>query len=331
VTNAATNTLSDQPSVSADASGGSAREHGNLQDRWASFVAQNLCRFSIRTQRESNFKVDAQTRADNGFVVARVNTVAGRAQLERTAAEIRGDGRDSYCLYVPVHGSHQLHQCHRDVVCAPETVSLITIGEPYIQTKLGDNDTLYLLMPRAFVDQRLLHGEDICARLVSARDGVGRLAADTLAALQREASNMSAEEFRVATRAAGDLVLLAVAGAADLMSDTRSIRASNLARAKRIIRARLADPDLSLSDVARACGLSLRYLHDLFRDDGRTAREYLQGERLLNARRMLERSSAGTASVTDVCMACGFSNPSQFSTAFRRAFGVSPRDVLRRT
>jgi hypothetical protein len=86
VTNAATNTLSDQPSVSADASGGSAREHGNRQDR--------------------------------------------------------------------------------DVVCAPETVSLIAIGEPCIQTKLGDNDTLYLLMPRAFVDQRLLHGEDICARLV---------------------------------------------------------------------------------------------------------------------------------------------------------------------
>jgi AraC-like DNA-binding protein len=302
-----------------------------MQDRWASFVARNLCEFSIRTQRESNFKVDAQTRSDSGFVVARFNTVAGRAQLERTAAEIRSDGRDSYCLYVPVHGAHQLHQCHRDAVCAPDTVALITVGEPYIQTKLGDNDTFYLLMPRTFVDQRLIHGEDLCARLVSARDGVGRLAADTLAALQREASKMSAEEFRVATRAAGDLVLLAVGGAADLMSDVRSIRASNLARAKRVMRARLGDADLSLTDVARACGLSLRYLHDLFRDDGRTVREYLQGERLLSARRMLERSTAGKATVTDICMACGFSNPSQFSTAFRRAFGVSPRDVLRRS
>ena len=331
MTSTATINLSERPSGSSETIAGSERERGNPQDRWASFVAQNLCRFTIKTQRESNFRVDAQTRSDDGFVVARFNTTGGRAQLERTAAEIRSDGRDSYCFYVPVRGSHQLHQCHRDAVCTPETVSLITIGEPYVQTKLGDNDTFYLLMPRSFVDQRLLRGEDICARLVSAREGVGRLAADTLAALQREASNMSAGEFRVATRAAGDLLLLAVAGAADLMSNTRSIRASSLARAKRIIRARLVDPDLSLSDVARACGLSLRYLHDLFRDDGRTAREYLQGERLLSARRMLERSSAGGAGVTDVCMACGFSNPSQFSTAFRRAFGVSPRDVLRRS
>jgi AraC-like DNA-binding protein len=165
---------------------------------------------------------------------------------------------------------------------------------------------------------------------VSARDGVARLASDTLAALQREASKMSTDEFRIATHAAGELILLAVAGAADLMSNTRSLRASNLARAKRVIRLRLADTDLSLSDVASECGLSLRYLHDLFRDDGRTVREYLQGQRLLSARRMLERS-AGTATVTDICLACGFSNPSQFSTAFRRAFGLSPRDVLRRS
>ena len=327
MTSAVTNNLSDTQPALRDVNGAPVRE-GDLKDRWASFVAQNLCRFSIRTQRESNFNVDARTRSDGGFVVARFNTIGGRAKLERTAAEISSDGRDAYCLYVPLRGTHELHQCQRSAICSPATVTLISIGDPYIQTKLGDNDTLYLLMPRTFVDQRLLHGEEICARLVSARDGVARLATDTLAALQREASKMSTDEFRVATHAAGELVLLAVAGAADLMSGARSIRASNLARAKRVIRARLADTDLSLSDIASECGLSLRYLHDLFRDDGRTVREYLQGQRLLTARRMLERSG-GPATVTDVCLACGFSNPSQFSTAFRRAFGLSPRDVLR--
>jgi AraC-like DNA-binding protein len=305
-------------------------ERSNPQDRWASFVAQTLCRFSIRTQREPNFKVEARTRADGGFVVARFNTTAGRAQLERTAAEIRLDGRDAYCLYIPLNGTHELHQRDRDAACAPGAVTLINTAEPYVQTKLGDNDTLYLMMPREFVEQRLIHVEDICARLVSAREGVARLAADTIAALQREAPTMSQQEFLVAGRAAGELVLLAVAGAADLMANTPSIRASNLARAKRVIRARLTDPDLSLSGIAAQCGLSLRYLHDLFRDDGRTLREYLQGERLLMARRLLETRPVGAATITDVCFACGFANPSQFSTAFRRAFGLSPRDALRR-
>jgi AraC-like DNA-binding protein len=185
------------------------------------------------------------------------------------------------------------------------------------------------MMPRTFAEQRLQRCEDVCARLVSSQEGAGRLVVDTIASLYREASCLSAEEFLGAARVTSELVLLAVSGAADAMSDARSIRASNLARAKRIIRLKLSDPDLSLSDIAGECGISLRYLHDLFRDDGRTVREYLQGERLKVARGMLERSAAGASTVTDVCLACGFSTPSQFSTAFRRAFGLSPRDLLR--
>jgi AraC-like DNA-binding protein len=305
-------------------------DKGDLQDHWASLITQNFCRFSIQARRESNFEIHAWTKSDQGFVVARFTTVAGCAQLNRTAAEIDADGRDSYCLYLPLRGEQQIQQCARATQCLPDSLTLVSIGEPFVQTKLGDNDTLYLLMPRAFVDQRVIRGEELCARAVSPQHGIRRLAIDTVTALQREVSRMNGAEFLCAARVASDLVLLALAGAADLMSQTRSIRASNLARAKRVIRARLAVADLRLSDIASECGLSLRYLHDLFRDDGRTVREYLQSERLLKARRMLEVSQARAATVTDICLACGFSNTSQFSTAFRRSFGISPRDVLRR-
>jgi AraC-like DNA-binding protein len=304
------------------------QEPGNMHT-WAEFVAQKLCSLSIQSQFETGFRFNAAARSEGGFVVARFTTLAGQAQLERTPAEIRRDGRDSYCLYVPLQGEHEIRQFYRRGVCSPRAVTLAATGEPFLQTKFGDNDTLYLLMPRPFAEQRLPRCEDVCARLVGSQEGVGRLAVDTITSLYREASRLTVDEFLGAARLASDLVLLAVSGAADVMSEGRSIRASNLARAKRVIRARLSDPDLSLSDIARECGLSLRYLHDLFRDDGRTAREYLQGERLKAARSMLERSTAGAATVTDVCLACGFSTPSQFSTSFKRAFGVSPRDLLR--
>jgi AraC-like DNA-binding protein len=307
------------------------RDGSGLHDRWARFIAQELCSFSIRSGGESNFRVNAWTRSEGGFVVARFTTVAGRARLERTTREIGNDARDHYCVYLPLQGEHEIQQCNRDVVCKPDSLTLLTIGEPYLQTKRGDNDTLYLLMPRAFVDQRLIHGEDVCASAVEARHGVARLAMDTVASLCREAAGMNSQEFLGACNLAGELVLLGLSGAGDLTSNSRSIRASNLARAKRVIRMRLADADLSLDDIAAECGLSLRYLHDLFRDDGRTMREYLQRKRLQAARRMLEQALADTASVTDICMACGFSSPSVFSTTFRKAFGVSPRDVVRRT
>ena len=297
--------------------------------RWASLVSETFCTFAIQARQETKFHVSVQTRADGGFGVARFTTIAGRAQLERTAAVIRSDPRDSYVLYVSVTGDHELQQRNRRAICSPGSMALVATAEPFVHTKFGDNDTSYLSMPAAFVDQRLVHGEDACGRTVGAREGLGRLAADTVLALQREASLMNATQFLGAARAAADLVLLAVCGAAELTSRDRSIRVSNLARAKRIIRARLGEADLSLSDIASECGLSLRYLHDLFRDDGRTVREYLQLERLQAARALLERSPVGTTTVTDVCMMCGFSTPSQFSTAFKRAFGLSPRDVVR--
>jgi AraC-like DNA-binding protein len=81
--------------------------------------------------------------------------------------------------------------------------------------------------------------------------------------------------------------------------------------------------------VAKQCGISLRYLHEIFRTEGMTVSEYLKQQRLVRARRMLENAGFDTT-VTEVCFSCGFSNTSQFSTAFRRAFLMSPREVLRR-
>src|SRR5215468_7659792 len=77
-------------------------ERANLQLRWAEFVAQQLCGLAIQSSDETRFQVNARARSEAGFVVARFTTVAGRAQLERTSAGIRRDGRDSYCIYVPL-------------------------------------------------------------------------------------------------------------------------------------------------------------------------------------------------------------------------------------
>lgn len=307
-----------------------AQAHAGAQEDWADFIGRNLCRLSIRTQPDPGFEVGAHVRVADEFLVGRINTVAGRAQLERGPREIGGDGKDRYALYLPLKGEHDLSQAGREARCGPRAMTLTTMTEPFSQTKRGDNDTLYFFLPRGFVDQRLVSGIDLCGRAVATDAGVQRLARDTVAALQREADRMSQEEFLAAARATGELVLIALSGGRDLMSNAGSVRAGNLARAKRVIRARLSDPDLTLGEVARACGLSLRYLHDLFRDDGRTASEFLICERLKRARRMLEAQPPGGRLVTDIAMACGFSSPSQFATSFRRAFGVSPRDMARR-
>lgn len=310
---------------------GRARRHANLHGDWARFITQNLCGFSFHTRKEANFEVNASLRFGDGFSVARFKTVAGSAQLERSVRDIRHDGQEFYAIYVPWTGEHEIRQFGRSDRCAPGSLILVSMAEPLVHTKLGDNDTNYLSLPREFVDQRVVRADRRCARAVVAQRGLQSLFCESVSALQRMAFDMSDEEFQDAARVVGDLGMLAVTGTADSMSDLKPVRAGNLSRAKRLIRQRFPDPDLRLADIAAECGFSLRYLHALFRDEGCTASEYLKSERLQRARRVLESSDPSVATVTEIALACGFSNPSQFSTAFRRGFAISPRDVLRRS
>jgi AraC-like DNA-binding protein len=208
--------------------------------------------------------------------------------------------------------------------------TLLSASEPASHNKLGDNDTLCFLMPREFVEQRIVHTERACIHAITAKDAMGFLAYQSLLALQQGAGSLEDPHFLTAASLVGDLVLLALTGSCDTVSGERSIRMANIARVKRFLQARLHEPDLTLETVAAGCGLSVNYIHKLFRDEGCTVSEYIKNERLQRARQMLESPSGTATTVTQVSLACGFSNMSHFSTSFRRAFSLSPSDVLRR-
>ncbi len=297
-------------------------------DRYEEFVSRNFCKLSYRIDRERNFGVTSTLHSLDGFMVGRFTTTGGKGDLIRTRSGISEDARGRFAIYIPLKGDLELLQFSRTDRCTPGSMAMLSMEDPFTQRKLGDNDTIYFFMPQDFVDQRLICSENLCAQTFSIDVGVRRLVHDSVISLQHGAASMTDMEFRGASRVLGELVLLALNSSADLMADEPSVRTSNLARAKRVIRSRLGDSELKIGDVARQCGISLRYLHEIFRTDGITVSDYVKTQRLQKARRMLETANSGTT-VTEVCFQCGFSNPSQFSTAFRQAFSVSPRDVLR--
>jgi AraC family transcriptional regulator len=84
-----------------------------------------------------------------------------------------------------------------------------------------------------------------------------------------------------------------------------------------------ADPGgATIAGLARHCGLSPRHLSRAFRASaGRSLGEHMAQRRIAVACRML---GAG-ASIKQTAFATGFSAPTNFATAFRRATGCSPR------
>jgi AraC-like DNA-binding protein len=121
---------------------------------------------------------------------------------------------------------------------------------------------------------------------------------------------------------------LSLAMRATLRSDGegRAIVPDHVVRADAWITRNLHDADLSVEDVARSVGLSPGHLQQLFRSAaGLTVADAIRDRRLANCRKALADPSLGNQSITDIAFRWGFSESSSFSRAFRRAFGISPR------
>jgi len=92
-------------------------------------------------------------------------------------------------------------------------------------------------------------------------------------------------------------------------------------RAKELLNANL-NGGISLSDLASACGLSIRHFTRAFRQStGMAPHEWLLHHRIERAKAYLATSSW---LLMDIALDCGFADQSHFSRAFRRAVGVSP-------
>ncbi|HEX7151236.1 MAG TPA: helix-turn-helix transcriptional regulator [Thermoanaerobaculia bacterium] len=78
-----------------------------------------------------------------------------------------------------------------------------------------------------------------------------------------------------------------------------------------------------MPDLAARVGLSPSRLEHLFREHTRiTIRDYLRDRRLRHAAAMLVETDER---ISQICYSAGFGDPSNFNHAFKKTFGVSPK------
>ena len=82
--------------------------------------------------------------------------------------------------------------------------------------------------------------------------------------------------------------------------------------------------EASLSNVARAYGVSLAYVSECVRaQTGRTYKELLQKHRMETAARLLRRSDLN---IQQIIAQVGYENTSYFYRLFHERYGLSPRE-----
>ena len=95
------------------------------------------------------------------------------------------------------------------------------------------------------------------------------------------------------------------------------------------IAANLTARDLSVATVALRQRVTPRYIQMLFDGEGTTFSQFVLGERLACARRMLLDPHQAHKSIGAIAFASGFGDLSHFNHAFRRRYGATPSEVRR--
>ena len=95
---------------------------------------------------------------------------------------------------------------------------------------------------------------------------------------------------------------------------------------RRAIHERLREPGLTVANVARAIGISERYVHKLFERVGTTFSGYVMDRRLDGAARDLSDPAKVDQAIGSIAFDWGFSDLSHFTRRFKQRFGCRPRD-----
>ncbi|WP_288049368.1 AraC family transcriptional regulator [Nocardia sp.] len=92
----------------------------------------------------------------------------------------------------------------------------------------------------------------------------------------------------------------------------------------------LRDPELSVARLAREHGISERYVYTILARNGITFADWVRAQRLHGAAADLARTTTPQQSIAAIAHTWGFPDHANFTRAFRRTHGMSPREYRTR-
>lgn len=250
------------------------------------------------------------------------------ALYERRRAHIRETREEEYLITLPCASSVRFRQMGREARCEPGGFIIERGDEPYRFSYEQANDLCVLKVGRKALAERTRNPDRFCAQTFNATTGTAGLFAAMVGHAQAQSDRLSAGSNETIGRQLLELLGLALDEGTDASdSSISAVRAAHLVRIERFIRLNLKNPDLSPDLIAGGCGISKRYLHDLFKDQNGTVNQYVRDQRLIAAR---DRLHAGPdLSIAEVSYRFCFADQAQFSRLFKARFGMTPSEFKR--
>ncbi|WP_223632942.1 helix-turn-helix domain-containing protein [Corallococcus sp. EGB] len=245
--------------------------------------------------------------------------------VHRGETEIARAPRECYFLCMQVAGVCRLRQGREERFSHPGDVELFDGTRPGEISFDADYRRIVIVAPYSTLRPRLSHPDEMVGSVLHTREGVGALVAAYLRAF---AENQVAEP--VAGSVSENLLdLLALAfntQGRNIQTNTASVREARRHALRVYVEQHLAEPSLSPATAAAHFHMSTRYLHGLFAEAGESFMRWVLSRRLARCRKALEDPDMGVRSIADIAFSWGFQDLTHFGRAFKKAYGMTPRD-----
>jgi AraC-like DNA-binding protein len=253
------------------------------------------------------------------------NVLATGNTLLRTPRVARGATEQVIALAVPVTGENRFRWDREEQLLGPGDMLLVDMASPYEYGWHGSGSSYAFQVGYERLGLPMDTIRAARPRLQSTP--LYSLARDHILNLTTHAGELSADP--AASRignATVELMRAVIVSAADderLLKDT--MVTSLVPRILAYVRHHLCEDDLEPARIAAAHNISVRYLYRLFEKEGISLEQWIIEHRLAGARTDLASPAGRRRPIASVARAWGFSDPSFFSSRFRRNYGVTPR------
>lgn len=235
--------------------------------------------------------------------------------------------QDAYFGVILLAGEYLLEQNNREVFLKPGDMTIYDATRPHRIYCPGSFSKLIISIPRKLMRERLTGVEHCTALHIKSEQGAGNIASHFIQSMAREAGRISLNTFDALSENSLDLFTLALNDIRPQNHNLSRSRSLSLFRIKEFIERNITNPLLDTAAIESGTGLSARYINELFEHEDTSLMRYVWNTRLTHCHKQLSSPDCFPNRISEIALQWGFNDFSHFSRAFKKKYGVSPRDV----
>ncbi|NIB43666.1 helix-turn-helix domain-containing protein [Pseudomaricurvus alkylphenolicus] len=306
----------------------SAFRAGQQFEHWNSVVADAYFSLSLQTGERHHERFCGSLDGGELGHVTVTRLQSDPVSYHRERFHISGENTDYFLVTIPEWGQVHFEQNGKIVDCGPGDFILEGSADPYCFSYQQQARMNVIRVPGAMLRDRIQNADDFCASRFLGRQAGCSLFMEYLQSLIKLSPDLpEGSRFKLSEQLIDLLAMsMETSGEALPCADSAS-QDAHLHRIYNFINRQLDNPDLNTALIAEHCGISTRYLHQLFKPTGHTVAGWIKERRLKQCYDALSDPRRSIRSIAELAYRWGFSDQAHFSRSFKARYDMPPGQV----